>query len=149
METQNRDWSSILEKCFNNTRYRGTLEKEKRLIEELAEKGNLGKNVTVLCCGDGREMGDILDANKKYPQVEKLIGIDLLETSIQQVQEQIDGVWGEYDVEVEVKKEDAIATSIDKHTQDTIFILLTMVNFDNEFSLSLVMTPPQTGLDFK
>jgi SAM-dependent methyltransferase len=133
METQNRDWSSILEKCFNNTRYRGTLEKEKRLIEELAEKGNLGKNVTVLCCGDGREMGDILDANKKYPQVEKLIGIDLLETSIQQVQEQIDGVWGEYDVEVEVKKEDAIATSIDKHTQDTIFILLTMVNFDNEF----------------
>ena len=135
METykQARDWSSILEKCFKNDRYRGTLEKEKRLIQELASEGSLGENVTVLCCGDGREMGDILDANQCYPQVKKLTGIDLLETSIQQVQEQIDGVWREYDVEVEVRKEDAKATNIEKYTQDTIFILLTMVNFNNEF----------------
>ena len=140
METykEDRDWSSILKKCFKNTRYRGTLEKEKRLIQELASEGKLGENVTVLCCGDGREMGDILDANQCYPQVKKLTGIDLLETSIQQVQDQIDGVWADYNVEVEVKKEDALATSINKHTQDTIFILLTMVNFDNEFIDSIM-----------
>ena len=135
METhkQGRDWSSILEKCFKNTRYRGSLEKEKRLIQELASEGSLGENVTVLCCGDGREMGDILDANQNYPQVKKLTGIDLLKTSIKQVQDLIDGVWAEYNVEVELKLENALATSIDKHTQDTIFILLTLVNFDNEF----------------
>jgi len=135
METhkQGRDWSSILEKCFKNNRYRGSLEKEKRLIQELASEGKLGENVTVLCCGDGREMGDILDANQYYPQVKKLTGIDLLETSIKQVQDLIDGVWAEYNVEVELKLENALATSIDKHTQDTIFILLTLVNFDNEF----------------
>jgi len=78
-------------------------------------------------------MGDILDANQHYPQVKKLTGIDLLETSIKQVQDLIDGVWVEYNVDVELKLENALATSIEKHTQDTIFILLTLVNFDNEF----------------
>ena len=54
-------------------------------------------------------MGYILDANQHYPQVKKLTGIDLLETSIKQVQDLIDGVWAEYNVDVEVKQEDALA----------------------------------------
>ena len=140
METhkQGRDWTSILKKCLNNFMYRGTLEKETFLFQELALKGLLGQYVTILCCGDGREVGKILFADQFYPQIEKLIGIDILEMSIQQVQEKIDTVWAEYNVDVEVKLEDAKATSIEKYSQDTIFLMLTMVNFDNEFIDSIM-----------
>ncbi len=125
-----RTWSRVLEDAIENYPvYNAALEKETKLFQNLAERGELGKNVTVLCCGDGRELGMLLDLHRKFPQIRQLNGVDLLEISIDQVRDKIrDKVGG---VEVNLLCEDASKTSIAKGSQDTVTCMLTMVNFDD------------------
>ena len=130
---KNRDWTRILKSSHENKIYTQSLKKEEEIIYSLASKKAIGENATVLCCGDGREMEMILKANSKYPQLQTLHGVDMLEVSKTQINQKInDGLWEADGVEISVLVENAKHTSIKKYTQDTVFLLLTMANFDNE-----------------
>ena len=130
---ENRDWTRCLEVAAKNSEFTDALNKELNLLTTLASNRMLGEHVTVMCCGDGREIGLILDVQKDYPQVKKLTGVDLLDLSIQQVRQKVKSRVDDLcDVGISLLVEDATKTSIPPESQDTVMCMLTMVNFDDK-----------------
>lgn len=118
----------------NSPEFSGALNKEKLLFRELASKGELGERVTVMCCGDGREMELLLDLHREFPQLKELNGVDLLSISIDQVRKKVREKVQQLDgVNVRLFQENATDTSIEPNSQDTVTCMLTMVNFNDEF----------------
>lgn len=104
------------------------------LFRQLASKGGLGERVTVMCCGDGREVESLLDLHAEFPQIKELNAVDWLKISIDQVRERVrEKVEGLDDVSINLLQEDATGTSIAPNSQDTVTCMLTMVNFNDEF----------------
>lgn len=130
-----RLWSRVLQDAMqNSSEFSEALEKEKQLFRALAMKGELGERVTVMCCGDGREVESLLDVHREFPQITELNAVDLLSISIDQVQEKIRGRMKALDgVYVRLLQEDATNTSIAPGSQDTVTCMLTMVNFNDAF----------------
>ncbi len=133
-DSGNRMWSRFLVDAMQNSpEFSGAFNKERQLFHDLASKGELGENVTVMCCGDGREMDLLLDLHEEFPQLRELHGVDLLSLSIDQVREKVRERMKQLDdVRVHLHQEDATNTSILPHSQDTVTCMLTMVNFNDE-----------------
>ncbi len=128
-----RLWSKFLRDAENSPDFSGALNKERQLFRELASRGELGEKVTVMCCGDGREMDMLLDLHREFPQLTELNGVDLLSISIDQVREKMREKMREIEgVEICLLQEDATDTSIQPNSQDTVTCMLTMVNFNDE-----------------
>lgn len=128
-----RLWSKFLKDAENSPQFRDVLRKERRLFHDLACRNELGEHVTVMCCGDGREMGMLLDLHREFPQIKELNGVDLLSVSIDQVRERVREKLQDIEgVNVRLLQEDATDTSITPHSQDTVTCMLTMVNFNDE-----------------
>lgn len=136
-DPSNRLWSRFQRDAMENSpEFRDAFEKERKLFHELASKGELGERVTVMCCGDGREVELLADLHREFPQLKQLNGVDLLSISIDQVRERMRGKMERLpDVELRLLQEDATDTSIEPESQDTVTCMLTMVNFDDEFIL--------------
>jgi len=132
-DSSKRLWSKFLRDAENSPDFSSALNKEKQLFREIASRGELGENVTVMCCGDGREMDMLLDLRREFPQLKQLKGVDLLSISIDQVREMIRGKIQKPDgVNIHLFQEDATDTSIEPNSQDTVICMLTMVNFNDE-----------------
>ena len=130
---ENRDWTRVLRLAQKSSEFKNAFKKELNLLTTLASKRMLGEHVTVMCCGDGREIGLILDVQKDYPQVKKLTGVDLLDISIQQVRQKVKSRVDDLcDIGISLLVEDATKTSIALESQDTVVCMLTMVNFDDK-----------------
>lgn len=132
-DSSKRLWSKFLRDAENSPDFSNALNKERQLFRELASRGELGENVTVMCCGDGREMDMLMELHREFPQLTELNGVDLLSISIEQVREKMrEKTRGIAGVDVRLLHEDATATSIKPNSQDTVTCMLTMVNFDDK-----------------
>lgn len=134
-DSGDRLWTRFVRDALENSpEFSHAFKKEAELFRALASKGDLGERVTVMCCGDGREVGSLLDLHAEFPQIKELNAVDWLEISIDQVRgrirEKVDGLEG---VTINLLQEDATATSIAPNSQDTVTCMLTMVNFKDEF----------------
>lgn len=134
-DTDQRFWSRFVHHAMEHSpEFRGAFDKERQLFRTLASAGELGERVTVMCCGDGREVEMLLNLHREFPQIKELNGVDLLSTSINQVREKVrSNVQGVDDVHIRLLQEDATNTSIEPHSQDTVTCMLTMVNFNDTF----------------
>ncbi len=130
---ENRDWTRCLELAEESSEFKDAFNKEFNLLTTLASERMLGEHVTVMCCGDGREIGLILDLQRDYPQVKQITGVDLLDISIQQVRQKVKSRVDDISaVGITLLIEDATKTSIPLESQDTVMCMLTMVNFDDK-----------------
>ncbi len=130
-----RLWSRFIRDAIENSpEFNHAFGKEAELFRELAANGELGERVTVMCCGDGREVESLLDLHAEFPQLKELNAVDWLKVSIDQVRERVRGkIDGLEGVDINLLQEDATATSIAPGSQDTVTCMLTMVNFDDGF----------------
>jgi SAM-dependent methyltransferase len=135
MEDSNkRFWSRFIQDAMENSpEFLEAFNKEKQLFRKLASKGELGECVTVMCCGDGREVDLLLDLQREFPQLKEVHAVDLLPVSVNQVREKVREKIRQLDaVNIHVLQEDATDTSIAPNSQDTVTCMLTMVNFNDE-----------------
>lgn len=134
-DSGDRLWSRFVRDAMENSpEFSHAFTKESQLFRELASNGELGERVTVMCCGDGREVESLLDLHAEFPQLKELNAVDWLKVSIDQVRERVRGkIDGLDGVDINLLQEDATSTSIAPASQDTVTCMLTMVNFDDVF----------------
>lgn len=118
--------------------FREAMDKEDHFFRRYA--GWFGADVTVGGCGDGREIMQILLGNRRAFRLKKLVAVDLLDVSLEQVDSLLEiNKSLTSDVSFELLKSDVTQTSIPHDSQDTVVFMLTMANFtdvqiDNLFS---------------
>jgi len=128
---QLRSWSQ----CWTNAMavypdFRDAVLKEDEFFDKYGNQGLFGSNVTVGGCGDGREIMNILNANRNSSVIKRITGVDLLQVSLNQVRDLLlaNSELVE-DVSVDLIHGDVTQTTIEHGSQDAFVFMLTMANF--------------------